>query len=169
MSSAVLAGSLLEGGRFYVLAPPDVSKNQLENFEWGGVVDEAAAIVALGQILTRLRGRGAACLIVEDNLGLRTDPAVVQSDVRSAFLGDRVVCWADLTGEADSGRGAAEMTRVSNGYPLNAFVVSRSSAELGLAADAALGEAFTEEVVQSLLAVVIAAFDAESFLVWEAR
>lgn len=61
------------------------------------------------------------------------------------------------------------MTRVSNGYPLNAFVVSRSSAELGLAADAALGEAFTEEVVQSLLAVVIAAFDAESFLVWEAR
>jgi hypothetical protein len=59
--------------------------------------------------------------------------------------------------------------RSSHGYPLNAFVTSRSTDELGLVDDADVGHDIGDLVAGSLMAVIVAAFDADSFLIWEPR
>jgi hypothetical protein len=158
VSAAVMAKKSIDGGRFYALAPDETPESRLDDFDKGGVV-RTGALDALGWRLAAMRQRGASCLIGRGRLGgmyrSRCD-----SDVPSAFIEERVVCWADL--EDHSNRNAAEMTPVSDGYPLNAFVVSMSASALGLADKKPLQKSFADEVARSLLAVVVAAFDAES-------
>jgi hypothetical protein len=119
----------------------------------------------LAQLLDELAGRGGSCVVVEDDAMRRLDPALSLPRVPpSAFIGDRVVHWTDLQ-PADE----ALMTIYAgaSGYPRNAFVVAMSCAELGLAEGQALDETFADEVARSLVAVLVAAYDAESFLVWD--
>lgn len=56
--------------------------------------------------------------------------------------------------------------RGASGYPLNAFVITKSSSDLGLVDGGDAPERLSQEVAASLLAIVVAAFDAESFLIW---
>lgn len=85
------------------------------------------------------------------------------SEVRRA--GDRVVHWCDL----DLGTGVVATEIISRGafgYPLNAFVSTESAANLGLVASQSIPENSMDTPSGSLLAVIVAAFDAESYLIW---
>jgi hypothetical protein len=55
----------------------------------------------------------------------------------------------------------------SGDYPTNAFVTSASAGELGLVDGADLDSRMADRVVGSLLAVVVAAYDAETYIIWE--
>lgn len=57
--------------------------------------------------------------------------------------------------------------RGSLGYPTNAFVTSASAEELRLVDGADLGSDIAGPIVGSLMAVIVAAYDNETFIVWE--
>jgi hypothetical protein len=85
----------------------------------------------------------------------------------TAFVGEQVLHWADLA----DGAKAAILTvhRGSHGYPLNAFVTSMPASELGLVDGADLDSDIASAVVGSFVAVIVAAYDDETFLIWEAN
>ncbi len=117
-------------------------------------------------MLTTLVERGSACIVVEDELRLKGDHKPSLDGLQpTAFGGEKVVHWASLA----DGAGAAITTldRGSHGYPTNAFVTEASPEDLGLAHGADLDSDFGGSVVASLAAVIVAAYDADSFLIWE--
>jgi hypothetical protein len=86
--------------------------------------------------------------------------------VPSAFIGDGVVHWCEL--KPGIGTAGTEAIRESAfGYPLNAFVTTRSVSDLRLVDGQAVATGFADQVAASLLAIVVSAFDAESFLLWD--
>lgn len=166
LSAAVLAAAPFDRGRFCTLVPSDLVANRVTKFHEGGIVETSVADAALARLLGDLVTEGGSCVVAEDDLLRRSDPAVARRTVPSAFIGNHVVHWCDLV--PGSGAPAARALRASaSGYPLNAFVVTRSAADLGLVTGRSLSEDFTSDVVGSLVAVVVSAFDAESFLVWD--
>lgn len=60
-----------------------------------------------------------------------------------------------------------EAMRVGSGYPRNAFVTALSAADLGLADRQQVPADFPERVVGSLLAVIVSAYDDETYLAWD--
>jgi hypothetical protein len=119
---------------------------------------------ALGKFLNEAFGRGAPAVVVEYDMMRASDPVTAEEAEPLAFVGGRVLHWCDLR---DGGqKGARTSTRGAHGYPLNAFVTSRSSAERGLVDRRQAPKSLSQLVVESLLAVVVAAFDGESVLIW---
>lgn len=165
ISAAVLANLQFEDGIFRALLPQELEPGQVPDFEYGGIVKQAVSEAALARVLEELARRGAACVVVEDDLSIRTDPAVEQSSEPLAFIGDRVISWCNL--DPGAGVAAAEIVgQVGSGFPTNAFVVSRSAADLGLADRRLLSKNFGSKVVECLMAVVVAAYDDESYVLW---
>lgn len=153
-------------GHAYALAPDTVDPARLVTPRDGGVTRTGDARAALATVLEGLAERGAACVVVEDCLRERKDPKPsLDGLLLTAFVGERVIHWAGLEGGTD----AAVLTlhRGSGKYPLNAFVTSVSAEELGLVDGADLGADIADRVVGSLVAVVVAAYDAETFIIWE--
>jgi hypothetical protein len=153
-------------GHSYTLAPDMDDKARLMKPREGGVTETRAAQEGLAKVLETLAGRGAACVVVEDELSLRKDPKPSLGGLlQTAFVGERVIHWAGLAG----GTEAAILTlhHGSHGYPTNAFVMSASAEELGLVDGADLDSAVASRVVGSLMAVVVAAYDAETYIIWE--
>ena len=153
-------------GHAYTLAPETVDPARLATPSDGGVTKTGDARAALAKVIATLAGRGAACVVVEDELRQRKDPKPsLDGLLLTAFVGERVIHWAGLEGGTD----AAILTlhRGSHGYPLNAFVTSVSAEELGLVDGADLDARVGEAVVASLMAVIVAAYDAETFIIWE--
>jgi hypothetical protein len=165
VSAAVLATVSFEQGYFRTFIEQNGNQKQLPRFSEGGVISTHQADEWLAQILDELNQRGARCLIVEDDLASSTDPYIVRSEDAWAFIGTRVLAWSDLE---PNGASAAleEIQGVGSGYPRNMFVSARSAAELGLADRQQVPEDFPARVERSLLAVILAIFDAESYLVW---
>jgi hypothetical protein len=153
-------------GHIYALAPQAVDPARLATPRWGGVTGTHAAQDGLAKVLGGLAERGASCLMVEDEIRLRRDPRPsVDGLLRTAFVGEAVVHWAELVpGTEDAIR---MLQRGSGGHPTNAFVTSASPVELRLADGANLDPGVADTVVGSLMAVVVAAYDAETYIVWE--
>ena len=150
----------------YTLAPDTVDPARLAKPREGGVVTTGGAQAALATVLEGLAERGAACVVVEDCLSLRRDPKPsLDGLLLTAFVGERVIHWAGHEGGTD----AAILTlhRGSGKYPLNAFVTSASAEDLGLVDGADLDSSIAGRVVGSLVAVIVAAYDAETFIIWE--
>lgn len=165
VSAAVLSIAPFHSGIFRTFIGDEVAKEGLPNFESGWAVNVGEARRWLAETLDEQALRGAKCLIVEDDLSRPTDPALLRSDIPSAFIGDRVVSWCDVNPQ----NGAAAVDRVmyvGSGYPRNAFVVNKSAAELGLIDRQQVSAEFAQQVAASLLAVIVSIFDAESYLVW---
>ncbi len=151
-------------GHAYTLAPDTVDPARLAKPREGGVVTTGGARAALAKVLETLTERGAACVVVEDCLRLRRDPKPsLDGLLLTAFVGEQVIHWAGLEGGAD----AAILTlhRGSGKYPLNAFVTSAS--KLGLVDGTDLDTDIADAVVGSLVAVIVAAYDAETYIIWE--
>src|ERR1700684_3003490 len=150
----------------YTLAPATVDPARLAKPREGGVVTTGGAQAALATVLEGLAERGAACVVVEDCLSLRRDPKPsLDGLLLTAFVGERVIHWAGLEGGTDAV--ILTLHRGSGKYPLNAFVTSVSAEELGLVDGAGLDSGIAGRVVGSLMAVVVAAYDAETFIIWE--
>jgi len=154
------------GGHLYTLASESVNPARLSDFRDGAIGSgPGAAREALMPVLGELAERGAACAILEDELSLRKDPKPDMGGLKTAFVGERVIHWAALAVGAEAAIDV--LHRGSAGYPLNAFVTSASAEGLGLMDGADLGSDIAGAVVGSLMAVIVAAYDADSFLIWE--
>lgn len=167
ISPAVLKLVEERKGRSYVLAPDTVDRSRLANPNSGRITGTRAAEAALANVLqTLVDSHGAACVVLEDELREKRDPnPSVDGLLLTGFVGEKVIHWAGLAS------GTEEAIRVlhrgSGGYPTNAFVTSASQQELGLADGADLDDDILCAVVRSLVAVVVAAYDAETFMIWE--
>lgn len=163
VSKAILAAAPFDHGCFHAFAPHDAASGQFD-FAEGGIVREYAAVEALAGFLDGLVN-GDSCVIVEDDLLRRTDPGVARGTSPLAFVGDRVLHWSDLAPGAGI-CGSEAIRQGASGYPLNAFVSTEASGDLGLLDRQQVLKDVPDRVAASLWAVVVSAFDAESFLVW---
>lgn len=155
-------------GHTYTLAPETVDPVRLANLHNGAVITPGTGSPreTLGRVLTTLAERGAACVVVEDELNLKRHPKPnLDGLLLTAFVGEQVLHWANLADGADDA--VVAVHRGSGDYPTNAFVTSSSAEELGLVDGADLGSDIGGRVVESLLAVIVAAYDAETYIIWE--
>jgi hypothetical protein len=153
-------------GHSYALAPETVDPALLATPRSGGVIETSAAREGLANVVEGLAERGAACVVVEDELSLKRDPkSGLDGLLLTGFVGEEVIHWANLTGGA--GGAVVAVDRGSGDYPTNAFATSVSAEELGLADGADLDPGVGRRVVESLLAVIVAAYDAETYIIWE--
>lgn len=167
-SPAVL--KFIEGrpGYAYALAPETVDPARLAKPREGGVVTTGGARAALAKVLEGLAERGAVCVVVEDELSLKRHPKPsLDGLLRTAFVGEQVIHWAGL--EDGTGDAIVAVHRGSGGYPTNAFVTSASAEQLGLVDGADVDHDIAGPVVGSLMAVVVAAYDDETYIIWEPR
>jgi hypothetical protein len=154
-------------GHAYVLVPKTVDPSQLSDLRYGmSGTGPGAAQKALVPVLETLAGRGAACVVVEDEIRLKRHPKPsVDGLLRTVFVGELVLHWAGLAkGMEDA---ILVLHRGSGGYPTNAFVTSVSEQQLGLVDGADLDDDIAGPVVGALMAVIVAAYDDETFLIWE--
>jgi hypothetical protein len=155
-------------GHAYTLAPESVDPARLAKPREGAVITPGAGSPreALAQVLTTLAERGAACVLVEDEANRKRDPKPsLDGLLKTAFVGEQVIHWAGLEGSAEDA--VVAVHRGSHGYPTNAFVTSASAEELGLVDGADLGSGAAGRVVGSLMAVIVAAYDNETYIIWE--
>ncbi len=153
-------------GHAYTLAPATVDPERLAKPREGGVVTTGGARAALATVCEGLAERGAACVVVEDELSLKRHPKPsVDGLLLTAFVGEHVIHWAGLEGGPEDA--IVAMHRGSGGYPTNAFVTSASQQELGLVDGADLDPDISGAVVGSLVAVIVAAYDNETYIIWE--
>jgi hypothetical protein len=168
ISPAALKFIAERDGRGWALVPETVDRALLSNPDSGAVItgDTGSPREALGRVLTMLAERGAACVVVENDLRLKRDPEPRQGDtLLTGYVGEKVIHWAQLAdGPADA---VCTIYRGASGYPTNAFVTSASAEALGLSDGADVDPDVADHVVESLLAVITAAYDAETYIIWE--
>ncbi len=155
-------------GHAYTLAPEGVDRARLAKPSEGAVITPGtgSAREALAGVLETLTERGAACVVVEDELSLRRHPKPsLDGLLLTGFIGEKVIHWAGLEGGAEDGRLAVD--RGSGDYPTNAFVTSTSAGGLGLVDGADIDPDLADRVLGSLMAVIVAAYDAETYIIWE--
>lgn len=163
ISEAVTAATSFEDGQIRVIAP--VETMTLPPLDHGGLLSQREADDAMSSVLAELAKSGAACLVIEDALRRYGDPAVLASALDTAWLGNRVIHWHPLDPSTTSS--ATNALRIgSSGYPLNAFVTTKTAADLGLFDNTAMDPPVIEKICETLVAVIVSVFDAESFLIW---
>jgi hypothetical protein len=166
ISSRALKATQERKGHSYALLPDTVDAARVANLKEGAVIGTHSAQRALTRVLNGLAKRGAACVVMEDELRRKRDKDPTAGGLPTAFIGERVFHWATL----ESGTKALIQLfdRGSHGYPLNAFVTFAKEDELGLVDGADLDADIANSVVRSLAALIVTAYDAETFLIWEA-
>jgi hypothetical protein len=155
-------------GHAYTLAPEAADRARLQKPREGAVITAEAGSPreALARVLATLAKRGAVCVVVEDEIREKRDPKPsVDGLLLTGFVGEKVIHWADLAGDMEDA--IAVLTRGSGGYPTNAFVRSVPADELGLVDGADLDSGIGAAVGASLVAVVVAAYDDETYIIWE--
>jgi hypothetical protein len=147
---------------FELLVPTQIKPiESFSDFRFSCGLDSEAADVLLRKLLHRLALSGAYSVVVEDDLMLRTDPILVGP---VAFVGERVLRWVSF--DTESLDAPTKLIRTgSSGYPLIAYVVDSSPQDMGVSPGAELGNKFFDCVVRSAMAVIVSAFDAETYLV----
>jgi hypothetical protein len=157
-------------GHAYTLAPDGVDPARLAKPREGAVITPGTGSPreALAVVLGTLAERGASCVLVEDEANRKRYPKPsLDGLLKTGFVGEQVIHWAGLEGGAEDA--VVAVHRGSHGYPTNAFVTSASAEELGLVDGADLDSGIASRVVASLMAVIVAAYDAETYIIWEPR
>jgi len=166
VSPAALKFIVEHEGHSYTLAPETVDPALLATPGSGGVIKTRAAREGLAKVLEGLAQLGAACVVVENDLRLKRHPeANLDRMLLTGFVGERVIHWASLAGGTDDA--VLAVHRGASGYPMNAFVTSASAEALGLVDGADLDPDIAGPVVGSLMAVIVAAYDNETYIIWE--
>jgi hypothetical protein len=130
------------------------------------VVTSGGVRAALSAVIGELADRGGRGVVVEDEASRKRDPNPSQSGaLETGFAGEQVLHWASL--ENDWDRAAATIERGSYRYPTNAFVSSGSPANLGLKEGAEVPSDLGRAVASSLVALIVAAYDGETYIIWE--
>lgn len=155
-------------GHAYALAPETADPARLANPRDGAVITPGTGSPreALARVLTALAERGGGCVVVEDEMSEKggANPSW-GGRLLTGFVGEKVIHWASLAGGTDDAVLAVD--RGSGDYPTNAFVTSAPAEELGLVDGADLDPDIGQAVVASLMAVIVAAYDAETYIIWE--
>jgi hypothetical protein len=157
-------------GHAYALAPETVNPARLANPREGAVITPGTGSPreALARVLTTLAERGGACVLVEDEMSEKGDANPSWGGrLLTGFVGEKVIHWANLAGGTDDP--VVAVNRGSGDYPTNAFVTSASAEELGLVDGADLDPDIVGPVIALLVAVIVAAYDAETYIIWEPR
>jgi hypothetical protein len=158
LAEVVLGANVLDQGHFETFvtadksAPPDFPR----------CPDVVGSKPALAKWLDEMASQGARSVVIEDDVERRADPNL---ESPAAFIGDRVLHWCSL-GLTSGPKAAAAVNRGAFGYPLNAFVVSRTPEELGLFDQEHAPADLPEKVLSSLLAIIVSAFDNTSYAIW---
>ncbi len=153
-------------GHAYTLAPETVDPAVLATPDSGGVIKTRAAREGLVKVLEGLVERGAACVVVEDELSEKRDANPSWGGrLLTGFVGEKVIHWANLADGTDDA--IVTVHRGSGDYPTNAFVTAAPAEELGLVDGANLNPGIGETAVAWLVAVIVAAYDAETYIIWE--
>ncbi|MFI4990778.1 MAG: hypothetical protein ACHQHO_07690 [Solirubrobacterales bacterium] len=155
-------------GHAYTLAPETVDRERLAKPREGAVITPGTGSPreALARVLTTLAERGGACVVVEDEMSEKGDANPSWGGrLLTGFVGEKVIHWANLAGGTDDA--VVAVNRGSGDYPTNAFVTSVPAEELGLVDGADVDPDIASPVVGSLVAVVAAAYDAETYIIWE--
>ena len=165
LSEAVRSSVHWGRGHFDALAPRSWQQPTGLNLAHGGVVSTTDASEALVSVLHELSADSEACLIVEDDLRRANDPVMGTLPFPWALIDGGIVHWCDLS--ASSGEDiTATIRRGASGYPLNAFVVLQPCRSFGFTPGGHFDSQLASEVASTVAAIVVSAFDAESFLVW---
>lgn len=164
VSKAVMALDPLTRGSFSVIAPEWLQIPRPESLGLAHQIPQHVdALNVLVATLDAWIAKGAACLVVENNISSRMDPHGRFG--HRSYLEDTVVNWLDLP-EASGEMALNVIGTSSTDWMLNAFVSKESSEALGLVhcrdAPARLGT----RIAQSLMGMVVSAFDGESYVVW---
>jgi hypothetical protein len=155
-------------GHSYALVPETVDPARLANPYDGAVITPGTGSPreALARVLTTLAERGGACTVVEDEMSEKGDANPSWGGrLLTGFVGEKVIHWAGFEGNVEDAIIAVD--RGSGDYPTNAFVTSVSAQELGLVDGANLDHDIAGPVIGSLMAVIVAAYDAETYIIWE--
>jgi len=155
-------------GCSYTLAPETVDPARLTNPREGAVISPGTGSPreALARVLTTLTERGGTCVVVEDEMSEKGDANPSWGGrLLTAFVGEKVIHWASLAGGTNSA--VVTVNSGSGDYPTNAFVTLASADELTLVEGADVVSDIAGRVVGSLLAVIVAAYDAETYIIWE--
>lgn len=153
-------------GHAITLAPETVDPTRLATPRYGGVIKTRSAREGIVPVLEKLAKQGATCVVVEDELSSKRDPKPsLDGLLLTAFVGERVIHWAGLEDGPEDAIVAVD--RGSHGYPTNVFVTSASAEALGLVDGADLDPDIAGPVVGSLIAVIVAAYDDETYIIWE--
>jgi hypothetical protein len=153
-------------GHAFTLAPETVDPARLATPRYGGVIETRSAREGIVPVLEKLAKQGATCMVVEDDMRLKRHPKPsVDGLLQTAFVGEQVLHWARL--ESGTEGAITVLHRGSLGYPTNAFVTSAPAEVLGLVDGADLDSEIVGPIVGSLLAVVVAAYDNETYIIWE--
>lgn len=166
ISSAALKVIEERPGHAFTLVPATVDSARLTTPRYGGVIETRSAREGMAPVLEKLAKQGAACIVVEDDMRLKRHPKPsVDGLLQTAFVGEQVLHWAGL--ESGTEGAITVLHRGSLGYPTNAFVTSASAEELGLVDGADLDSDIAGPVVGSLMAMIVAAYDNETYIIWE--
>jgi len=166
VSTAVLARNPLDQGSFRTIVSKEASTEAI-NFPDTPDVPGAVADEGLAWLLESMKRDGALSLVIEDDLAEKSDPAADDWTIPSAFIESRIIHWCDL--KSASGKDAVETIMKGASCILNAFVITKSVANLGLVDRQEVPEGLGIEVASSLLAMITFAFDETSFAVWDRR
>jgi hypothetical protein len=155
-------------GRSYAILPGDLEPKL--NLDFNGILglDGGPANRAMARMLKKAGARGAACVVMEDDLREKggTNPNR-KGALLTAFVGQRVIHWAELGADADIDAAVTALNLGASGYPLNAFVTSANEAELGLIDGTEVSSDIVSAISGSLMAVIVGAYDGVSFVIWE--
>ena len=108
-----------------------------------------------------LASTGTMTLVVEGSPATR-GPHVQE---QAAFAEDRVLHWA-VVADGDQNEAVKRLRSGASGYPLNAFLCERPPPAFGLDAGAELDADALDELGEAVKLVIVAAYDAETYLCW---
>lgn len=164
LSGAVLAAFDLAEGTAYTVLRAGIDAARAKLFARGGIAStrrEAPAVLAT----LKDKVPSALGLAVEDDLARPTDPAVRARSWPAVSIDGWLLPWIALGGQ-DPNELVRFLNTCSSGYPTNAFALDVEPAAVATAAERA-DVVKSEQLASHVLAVITAAYDSESFIVWQ--
>jgi hypothetical protein len=159
--SAAVAAHLWKPGSARVLGANALDEASAVGFEHGGRATTSDADLAARRLFEAARSHGVKTLIVEDDLRRRGDPSLTSNVV---YFGERVLHMTAIEGDVSA---AVQMLRSgASGYPLNGFLCDKGQEDLGLIAGGEVDNDQAAAIVAATQIVIVAAYDAEAYLVW---
>ncbi len=172
LSAATLEGIDLSNGHSRAILPTEIPSPNSSDFRWGMRVRYKGADRVLSDFLLGLARKGDMCLVVEDEFSSRGDAWLSKKEyltgISTGYVDDHVLHWSPLDpNNIDLTIKTIEVG--SHGYPRNCFVASVNNEFMNTFIDKSLHTDVIDKIAESIVALVIGAFDDESYVVWEPR
>lgn len=163
-SAAVLERNLLERGAVWAILPDNYDLEAERSIDHGGVTSSEVADAGLANALVRL-GVDTRTVLLEDELALPGDKDLLATRGEGLWIYQgQILRTLDIESTTTSVVGF--LRSGSSGYPTNAFMLN-TRLDPRPQMPATLGPHELCQALNGLLAVTVAAFDAETWLIWQ--